>query len=80
MKYLGVIFDAKLNWISHITCEKTKIAKGIGVIKKARPLLNNNALTNLYHTFIYPYLLYCVEVWCSVKYAHQFPIMLLQKK
>ena len=51
MKYLGVIIDAKLNWISHITYVKNKIAKGIGIIKKARPLLNKRALTNLNHTF-----------------------------
>ena len=27
MKYLGVIIDAKLNWISHITYVKTKLPK-----------------------------------------------------
>ena len=80
MKYLGVIIDAKLNWISHITYVKNKIAKGIGIIRKARPLLNKRALTNLYHTFIYPYLIYCVEVWDSAKYVHLSPILLLQKK
>ena len=78
MKYLGVIIDAKLNWISHITHVKNKIAKGIGIIRKARPLLNKRALTNLYHTFIYPYLICCVEVWGSAKYVHL--ILLLQKK
>ena len=80
MKYLGVIIDAKLNWISHTTYVKNKIANGIGVIRNARPLLNKSALTNLYHTFIYPYLIYCVEVWGSAKYVHLSPILLLQKK
>ena len=65
MKYLGVIIDAKLNWVSHITYVKNKIAKGIGIIKKARPFLNKSSLSNLYYTFIYPYLIYCVEVWGS---------------
>ena len=32
MKYLGVIIDAKLNWVSHITYVKNKIAKEIGII------------------------------------------------
>ena len=36
MKYLGVIIDSKLNWISHITYVKNKVAKGIGIIRKAR--------------------------------------------
>ena len=38
------------------------------------------ALSNLYHTFIYPYLIYCVEIWCSTKNVHLSPVMLLQKK
>ena len=80
MKYLGVIIDTKLNWISHITFVKNKVAKGIGIIRRARPLLNKSALRNLYHTFIYPYLTYCVEVWGSGKSVHLSPILLLKKK
>ena len=80
MKYLGVIIDTKLNWISHITFVKNKVAKAIGIIRRARPLLNKNALKNLYHTFIYPYLTYCVEVWGSANSVHLSPILLLQKK
>ena len=80
MKYLGVIIDAKLNWVSHITYVKNKIAKGIGIIKKARPFLNKSSLSNLYYTFIYPYLIYCVEVWGSAKKVHLSPVMLLPKK
>ena len=36
MKYLGVIIDSKLNWIDHITYIKNKVAKGIGIIRKAK--------------------------------------------
>ena len=35
IKYLGVIIDSKLNWIDHITYVKNKVAKGIGIIRKA---------------------------------------------
>ena len=67
MKYLGVIIDAKLNWVSHVTNVKNKIAKGIGIMKKARLFLNKIALSNLCHKFIYPYLIYCVEIWGSAR-------------
>ena len=80
MKYLGVIIDTKLNWISHITFVNNKVFKGIGIFRRARLLLNKSALKNHYHTFIYPYLTYCVEVWGSAKSAHLSPILLLQKK
>ena len=45
-KFLGVIIDCKLNWKKHISYIPGKIAKGIGVITKARNLLT------LYYTFI----------------------------
>ena len=52
IKYLGVIIDSKVIWIDHITYVKNKVAKGIGIIRRARKLLNKKALLNLYHTFI----------------------------
>ena len=30
---------------------------------KAKDYLNINCLSNLYHTYIFPYLIYCIEVW-----------------
>ena len=80
MKYLGVIIDSKLNWIDHITYIKNKVAKGIGIIRKAQKLLNKKALLNLYHTLIFPYLIYCVEIWGCAKKTHLSPLYLLQKR
>ena len=60
VKYLGIIIDHKLNWVQHITYVKNKIAKGVGIMYKARRFLNKACLTNLYHTYIYPYLIYIV--------------------
>ena len=61
MKYLGVIID-KLNWISKITYVKIIITKGIGILQRARQCVNKQTLTYVYHTFIFPYLIYCVKV------------------
>ena len=33
------------------------------IIYKARNYVNRHTLRNLYYTFVYPYLTYCVEVW-----------------
>ena len=52
-KFLGVIIDHKLNTIS----------KSIGIINKTQNLLDKSTLRNLYFTFIYPYLIYCIEIW-----------------
>ena len=60
-KFLGVIIDKKINWVDHITFIKNKISKSIGIINKIRKFLDKNTLRNLYFTFIYPYLMYCIE-------------------
>ena len=62
-KFLGVIIDSKSNWKNHIFYITGKIARGIGVITKARKLLDKETLITLYYTFIYPYMCYCNQVW-----------------
>ena len=62
-KFLGVIIDNKLNWTEHITYVKNKISKSIGILYKTRKYLDKNTLRKLYYTFVYPYLIYCVEIW-----------------
>ena len=61
-KFLGVIIDKRLSWKDHISYISGKIARGIGVIAKARKYLLKNSLINLYYSFIYPYLIYCNHV------------------
>ena len=65
-KFLGVIIDNKLNWKPHIRHVCTKVAKGIGIILKARKVFNHETLSTLYiiplyiHTWIIVYM-YGVE-------------------
>ena len=80
VKYLGIIIDDRLNWIQHLTYVKNKISKGIGIMYKARTYLDKKCMSNLYHTYIYPYLIYCIEVWGNSPKCHLNPILLLQKK
>ena len=47
---------------------------------KARRFLSKACLTNLYHTYIYPYLIYCIEVWGIAPKCHLNHILLIQKK
>ena len=60
---------------------KNKISKGFDIILRARKFFTQKTLQNLYHSFIFPYLiLYCVEIWGSAPDAHLLPLILLQKK
>ena len=80
LKYLGVIVDHKLNWIEHISYVRNKVSKGIGIMYKARRFLNKKSLLSLYHSYIYPYLIYCIEVWRCAAPSHLHSLFLLQKK
>ena len=79
-KNFGVIIDHKLNWSDHILYIKNKISKSIGIINKTRNLLDKNTLRNLYYTFIYPYLIYCIEIWGNTNDTHLNPMIKIQKK
>ena len=80
IKYIGVILDNKLSWIQHISYVKSKISKGIGIMYKARNYVNKNALLGLYHSYIYPYLIYCIESWGTASNCHIDPLYILQKR
>ena len=80
IKYLGVIIDHKLNWIEHISYVKNKISKGIGILYKARQFLEKRDLLNLYYSYLYPYLIYCIEIWGCAAKSHMNPLYLTQKK
>ena len=55
---------------------------GVGIILKARKVFNMETLLSLYHTFVYPYLSYCIHVWgkaytCN---THLNDLIVLQNK
>ena len=54
-KYLGLIISNKLNCAAHIAHVKSKLAKCVGILIKARPCLSRKCLLDLYYSFAYPY-------------------------
>ena len=78
-KFLGVIIDSCLTWHNHIQYIKGKVARGFGILCKARKYMKQSTLITLYYSFIYPYLNYCVEVWGSTFKCYLDPIAKLQK-
>ena len=79
-KFIGVIVDSYLKWDHHINLIKNKIAKGIGIICKARKSLELNTLITLYYSMIFPYLTYCIEVWGNSGQTLLTSLFRLQKK
>ena len=78
--FLGVILDEVLTWKPHINYIKPKIAKGIGIVNKAKRFLNTETLLTLYYSFIYPYFNYALEVWGDTYDSYLDPLIQLQKR
>ena len=79
-KFLGVIIDEQLSFKQHIRCIKGKVSRGLGILHKCKRFLNHNSLMQLYNSFIYPYLNYCICVWGSACQTYLQPLITLQKK
>ena len=57
-----------------------KVARGLGVIIKARKVLQKGSLISLYYSFKYPYLIYCNQIWGSACKTQIESLFILQKK
>ena len=79
-KFLGVIIDHKFKWNDHITYVKNKISKPLGILYKIRRFLDMNTLIQMYHSFVFPYLIYCIEIWGNASAIHLEPLKKIQKK
>jgi hypothetical protein len=75
-KFLGIILDSNLNFKQHISSTTKKIAKSIGIISIARRNLNQKTLLQLYFSFVYPYLSYCVLTWGNSPATTLWPLQI----
>ena len=80
LKFLGVIINNNFKWHAHIGYIKNKISKSIGIIYKARKYINKQNLINLYYSFIFPYLIYCNEIWGNACQTYLDPLIKFFKK
>ena len=79
-KFLDVIIDNKLTWQDHIYYIKNKIAKSMGIIYTIRKYVDRRTLINLYYSLVFPYLIYCNEVWGHANNIYTDSLVKLQKK
>ena len=79
-KLLGVYFDEYLNFDKHISYICAKLAKSLFCIKRSYKKLSCNALKNIYHALIHPYLLYCINIMSCTSAKNLNRISKMQKK
>ena len=79
-EFLGVYIDSKLDWSEHIKYIRGKLSKSIGIICKARTVLNRSTRVTLYNSSVLPYMSYCIEVWSNTFDKYLLPLYRLQKR
>ena len=79
-KFLGVVIDEYLTFEYHVKHVRGKVARGLGILYKGRRLLNKTSLLQLYNSFMYPYINYCICVWGNTCMTYLSPLIILQKK
>ena len=63
IKFLGVIINDTFKWNDHLSYIISKINKNIGYFYRARHILGQEQLINLYNSFVEPYITYCLPIW-----------------
>jgi hypothetical protein len=64
-KYLGVLFDSKLNWADHFSKTVEKTSRRLGLKKRlagATWRITQDALNSTYNTYVKPIMKYGSEV------------------
>ena len=79
-KFLGIVIDENLSFVHHVKYIKGKVARGIGILCKARRLVHQSTMVTLYNSFIYPYLYYCIAIWGNTFSSYLEPLVKLQKR
>ena len=80
-KLLGVIFNDNLDWSNHISYINTKNSKrNRHHFQSKQKYFSTTTLINLSHAFLFPYLIYCVEVWGNALRKHVQPLIKLLNK
>ena len=78
--FLGIIVDNTLNWKAHAAHVCKKISKSIGILSRARKLLNLDTLKQLYFSFLFPYLSYGNIIWGQAAATTLDPIFKIQRR
>ena len=79
-KYLGVYLDEKLKWDSHIQHLCKKLSQYCGLFCHLRHNITQELLLLLYHSLVYPHLLYGILTWGSTNNSVLHPLQVLQNR
>ena len=80
VKYLGVLVDDDLKFKSHVEKVSGVTSRNLGIINRAKYLLQKKHKEMLYNALILPYLSYCIPIWGSNYEQTLKPLVTIQKR
>ena len=80
IKFLGILFDENLTWKNHVNLTENKISRSLGILHRAKFLLNQDSRINVYFSFIQSYINYGNVAWGSTQKIQLKKIFAYQKK
>ena len=79
-KYLGILIDENLTFNFHIDYICKKLSKSLFCLRRAKHMLDERGLLNLYYAFFHSHLLYCTNIFSCTTQANLNKVSILQKK
>jgi len=79
-RYLGIFLDDTLTWSHHINTVYSKLMKYVGIFYKIKSKLPLSILRNIYFSFVYPYILYSIEIYANTSSIHLKKLISLNNK
>ena len=76
-KYLGIVFDEKLNWKGHIDYVCKKVSKACGALAKMRHCASVELLRDIYYALFYSYVRYGITIWGNASDSNLTPLQTL---
>ena len=65
-KFLGLWIDDKLDWHIHLSKLQTKLNQSLGLLNRAKKMLNLNGILSLYYAHFVSHLTYGIPLWGSM--------------
>ena len=65
--------------MDHVQHIRKKISKGIYILYKTKDYLKYDTFLTLYYSFVYPYLIYCIEAWGASTKGNLISLLKTQK-
>ena len=79
-KYLGILLDGETKWVHHINSVYNKLIKFTGIFHKLRDKLPKPILKQIYFAFVYPHILYGIELYANTHSKHLDKLIVLNNK